>query len=72
MMTPPKGPKQASPSVVFDQTAAKTMGAPQVDTRYQDGTGDAEFTRQITQDEYDTIMSQIYLKESNLDLLKLA
>ncbi len=39
-------------------------------TRYQDGTGDAEFTKQITQAEYDRVVNQIYLSEENVELLE--
>ena len=67
----PAGGKKYTPrSKLYEQTASKTSGPPLVSTRYQDGTGDAEFTKQITQAEYDRVVNQIYLSEENVELLE--
>ena len=67
----PAGGKKYTPrSTLYEQTASKTSGPPLVSTRYQDGSGDSEFTRQITQDEYDKVVNQVYLTEENVNLLE--
>ncbi len=67
----PAGGKKYTPrSRLFEQTASKTLGGPLVSTRYQDGSGDTEFTQQLSQTEYDTITNPINLSEENIALLE--
>ena len=66
----PKNKAYSAKSIVFDQTASKTLGSPQTDTSFIQADDSRVTTKQISQDEFDNIVSEIYMTETNLELLQ--